>query len=430
MEEISLRELIDSLLKHKIMIIGITLLAIVASALLSFLVLKPVYEAKTTLMAATINLDIVGADTSEVEKLLNKMGQAPQMSIDAYKEQINAPNTLQATIKELGLDKLGIDRIKLQKMVTVGTIANTNLLFITIKYKEKQIAADIANSLAKQFITTVSENAKEQANKSSVYLKQQMEIEKTSLDDTRLEYKDYLSQPKGKNELESEIAVKISLVTQFKSNLISAGVDETAMKAAIAAGEKELGSTPEKITLRRALVDDAYLAGLAKDKLGNGVSTANMQIESEEINEAHSMLQQEIDKLRLTLADTQSKRENYTKQISSTQVELEGLQVNLAEKQYQETTVLQKMTFAQSTYEAFLKKYEETRIVKSTDIGQSAIIVISPAIEPLLPVGPRKMFNIAVAAMLGLMVSVFLAFFMEYWKNSGLPKTQKGVGVE
>ena len=38
------------------------------------------------------------------------------------------------------------------------------------------------------------------------------------------------------------------------------------------------------------------------------------------------------------------------------------------------------------------------------------------------PVAPNKKMNIAIAAVLGLMLGVFIAFFIEYWKSSD-PKT-------
>jgi uncharacterized protein involved in exopolysaccharide biosynthesis len=37
---------------------------------------------------------------------------------------------------------------------------------------------------------------------------------------------------------------------------------------------------------------------------------------------------------------------------------------------------------------------------------------------PEEPVSPRKMLNMAVAGVLGLMVSVFLVFFLEFWRKS------------
>lgn len=50
--------------------------------------------------------------------------------------------------------------------------------------------------------------------------------------------------------------------------------------------------------------------------------------------------------------------------------------------------------------------------------GKGLYIMLQQAHVPEEPVSPRKMLNMAVAGVLGLMVSVFLVFFMEFWRKS------------
>ncbi|HHY78434.1 MAG TPA: hypothetical protein GX498_08040, partial [Clostridiales bacterium] len=54
-EEISLRELIEILLKGKKLIAVITVIAIVLTCVVNFLVLDPVYEARAILVASSLN---------------------------------------------------------------------------------------------------------------------------------------------------------------------------------------------------------------------------------------------------------------------------------------------------------------------------------------------------------------------------------------
>ena len=79
-DEISLRELIESLFRGKYIIIGITIFAIVLSGLFSFFVLPKQYEAKTVLMANPIDLDgaSLGSDSSKLVEYLTKL---PTMTI-------------------------------------------------------------------------------------------------------------------------------------------------------------------------------------------------------------------------------------------------------------------------------------------------------------------------------------------------------------
>ncbi len=53
------------------------------------------------------------------------------------------------------------------------------------------------------------------------------------------------------------------------------------------------------------------------------------------------------------------------------------------------------------------------RIMKTNNVS-----IIDPAGVPVSPVSPRKLLNMAVAAVLSLMVGFFLVFFLEYLDNS------------
>ncbi len=196
-DEISLRELIEILFKGKVIIAIITAVAIIATGLISFLVLDPVYEAKTVLMASGVNSKNQSqSGIKGIEELLDSMSQYPQMSIEAYKEQINNPQILNQVIDELNLKEKEITRGNLKSMIALGTIKDTNLITITVKNKDPKLAADIANTVAKKFTAHITEIAKSQAEKSSNYIKTQLDIEKDNLDKVLLEYKNYLSQPK------------------------------------------------------------------------------------------------------------------------------------------------------------------------------------------------------------------------------------------
>ncbi len=50
--------------------------------------------------------------------------------------------------------------------------------------------------------------------------------------------------------------------------------------------------------------------------------------------------------------------------------------------------------------------------------AEDLYIILQKAHLPDEPVSPRKLLNVAVAGILGLMISVFLVFFKKYWNNS------------
>ena len=114
MEEISLRELIEILIKRKNIIIGCTIFAILVSFIVSFAVLKPKYETKMVLMASNFSdkIQSTSLDNSNINQILDTLSQYPSMTLETYRQQIKAPKVMRETIQHLGLeDEYDIERL-------------------------------------------------------------------------------------------------------------------------------------------------------------------------------------------------------------------------------------------------------------------------------------------------------------------------------
>jgi len=391
MEEISLRELIEILIKRKKIIALITLVAIFFSVVLSFIIIKPTYEAEMILMASNVidNLTNNMINTDNLQNILDAISKYPSMNIETYRQQIMTPEVLEKTIGDLNLkDKYTID--SLSEKITLETIKDTNLIRIKMSSTDPEQAAAIVNKLGENFIQFVSENIKERATSSSEYVKTQMEKEKEYYEEALLEQKELLSQPRGSAELSLELESKLDKITDYKNQLYDLSIKKSALESAIKISESS-SSNGNSIVLNResgnVLIDD---------------STKILKIE---------------------LAETQATIEKINETIEKLQKEIENLQVELQEKKHQEDIVNQKVELARQTYEAFMRKYEELRVTESAEIGESNITVISRAYPPTKPVGPRKALNLAIATTLGLMTGVFVAFFIEYWQATDRRKT-------
>jgi uncharacterized protein involved in exopolysaccharide biosynthesis len=98
---------------------------------------------------------------------------------------------------------------------------------------------------------------------------------------------------------------------------------------------------------------------------------------------------------------------------------LTALKAELAEKQYKESVLKRNLELAQETYDSFRNRYEEVRTARSVPTAKAGITVTAPAAVPAAPVSPRKGLNVAIAAVLGLMASVLVVFFKDYWEKTG-----------
>ncbi|KAB3534747.1 hypothetical protein F8154_08470 [Alkaliphilus pronyensis] len=421
MEEISLRELIETLIKRKNIIIGLTVIAVLAAGILSFFVLEPVYETRMVLMASNFSdrLQSTQQQGEGIDSILNNLSQYPNVTLETYRQQITAPRIMRETIADLGLEEQ-YDVESLAKAITLETIKDTNLITIKMQCNDSEQAAEIVNKVGEKFVNFVADKAKEQATSSSKYIEAQIITEKENLDKALLELKEFLAQPQGTSELSKELDAKLQQITNYKTLLVDSEIRKAVLINAIRATEEELRKTPEKLITSKTILEDNILTDLAKEN--NNLSTeqlTNIKMENEEINPVYINLQNNRSNLLIQLQEEEARIENTKLQITETQRKIDKLQIELAEKTHQERLINQKVNIAQNTYDAFARKHEELRVTESSQIGESNMIVISKAFPTTNPIAPRKALNVAIAGVLGLMMGTFIAFFIEYWKTSG-----------
>lgn len=420
-EEISLREMIEALLNGWKIIAIITAICVAISGVYSFYILEPTYEAKATLMAsmATDRLTNAQNDSEDVEGILDSISTYPVMTIQTYKEQIKNAKILQKTIEQLGLDKEVFTIRSLRNSIELENIKDTNLIAVKVTNNNPKLAADIANTVAKNFTIFISDMAKDKASKSSRFIENQLEVEKQKLDDALLELKQFLAQPRGVDELEAETTSKLEMLTKYKTQLVEKQIELNKQKSALATATEELQETPEKLVTNKSLASDPLLSQSASQSGLKLEETSNILMEEEEINPLYLKLKNDIAETKVIISGLTNEINNIKDSINKAQKEMETLQVELAEKTHQDKLVQRKVSLAQGTYEAFLNKYEETRIAESSEIGESSILIVGGAVAPQYPTGPKKMLNLAIATVLGLMLGTFIAFFKEYWERTG-----------
>lgn len=388
MEEISLRELIEILIKRKKMIAVITAASVIIATIFSFFILKPTYEAKMVMMTSNLGNQLnTNGDIDKVDSLLNAMSQYPDMSLETYRQQIKAPEVLRKTITDLGLEN-EYRPSTLADRITLETIKETQLITIKMTHTDSEKAAKIVNTVGQNFISFVTEKAQERFAKNSEYVKTQMETEKVKYEEALLELKEILSQPRGAKELGLELDSSFEQITEFKAALNELEVKRDGLIKAIEEGEKSSNNKGSMIV---------------KPNLGD-----NFNISFDDSNKV----------MKIDLAETEGRISSIKNQIEDLQEHIEKLQVEYQDKQYEEKVVKQKVDIAQKTYESFSGKYEELKVSETAKLGELSINIISSAYPTTRPVGPRKALNLAISLVLGLMMGVFAAFFIEYWQST------------
>lgn len=419
MEEISLRELIEIVLKGKWIIAIITAICMMVSVIASFFIIKPTYEAQTTLMISPI----VDAKSNNTEDnkffgLVGALSQYPQMTIDTYREQIKTSSILSKVAGELGNT---YDWTDIAKKITISNAKNTNLLTVAVKDTSPAEAAKIANLVSQYFSDFVSETTQKQAEHSASFIKEQQDKEKANLDKAMGELKKFISQPRGPEELKLELESKLKQLTEFKTKVLEVKIDEQSAKMSVEKGKAILQNTSKTITTNKTLSSDELMNSVVKDQTGtDSVSTAGLKLTNEELNDSYIKTSEEVNKQEMKLAELSAKRQAIEQEIASRQKEIDNMQAEYADKQQKLDVLDSDVKLIKQTYEAYQQKYKEAIIKQSAEVGKSSIVVLAQALEPSNPVAPQKVVNVAIAMVLGIMVGVFIVFVKEYWMKSAL----------
>ncbi len=150
-EELDLRQYWEILRKRWLIVVAVPLIAALSSGLISFLILKPVYQASTTL--------IVGKKASEsgqaaIQMLDNSVLQANLQLAKTYGTIAQSRTVGQNVLNEL---KLPMTVAGLNSQISVNSVKNTEILEIQVNNQNPELAATIANTVAQEFSKAVIE---------------------------------------------------------------------------------------------------------------------------------------------------------------------------------------------------------------------------------------------------------------------------------
>lgn len=144
MEVIDIRELFFIIKKRLGIILLITIISILTSAIVSIYVLEPVYETYTTMMVGKTKTQESLIEYSDV--LLS------QKLVKTYGEIAKSKSVLKVVKNDLKLD-LPID--KLSKKIEVNSVKDTEIIMIKVQDTDPKLARDIANHTARIFMKQV-----------------------------------------------------------------------------------------------------------------------------------------------------------------------------------------------------------------------------------------------------------------------------------
>lgn len=418
-EEINLRELIEMVLKRKWIICIITGIAVLISGIYSFFMMKPIYSATSTLLTNPIEKN--QSDTSDgINAMMNSLVEYPVMTIDTYKEQVINNTVLTNTINELNyVNSSGtpMQWSELANKISVSIIDKTNLLKITVSDSEPEKAAKIANSVSENFIKYISNNTRKFGEQATSIIEEQLATEEKKMEEQSKKVQEYLNNSQNVEQIRMEIQGLYTKINSYKMDLISV--------------EKQI--TSDSDTLKVLLEGKNTFSGIDLDNnfkinvpLDNDNSYQNMEISINSSNELQTaLITIKATEIETRLIQNLAEKNSLQTKINELENTLKDIQTILTEEEYKYNAIQRNYNLAEQTYNAYLERHKEALLAATSNIGESTIIVSSPATIPLEPSGRGKTFYLAIGAFVGLLLGILFTLIFAYWDETDPQKFKK-----
>jgi len=149
-EVIRIEDIVNILIRRWKMILSITLIATIISAIISFFIVLPKYQASTKVFIGKENTQVEGKD----QTYNNSDVEMYQKLLKTYAEVIQTNDLVE---KAVDLESLGLNSQDILNNLKVTPRADTQILEIQYTSGDKVLARDILDSVTTEFIKSSTE---------------------------------------------------------------------------------------------------------------------------------------------------------------------------------------------------------------------------------------------------------------------------------
>jgi len=374
-EEIDLRELVRLLIQHWKAIAGVLMVFVAAAFILNTFVLTPTYEsyAVVTFRNADLGLDLPvlralassPAVMTEIQRQVGFEGQLGELA-ERFEFVVESSGSL-FTVKAQSDDPRHAELLVRAWIAAVESQVSQAL--------EGRLAQQVSNAEAN---FSAARAALSEAEEALAAFDREHSLD---LMEARL-WRD-------KQKLVSDEATLENLKT-----------------LAIPTKEATLGALREALNQESAAVESSpSLPGV----------TANGAVLTQ-LNPTYFELRRQVSELESSLAADRVRVEVLERELADLRVRVADADRELLEAKLERTRLAREVSEARSLFEAARQEWEEALALKRRLETRPYVQVVSEPTLPDRPVSPRKMLNLALAAVLGSMVGVFGVLFIQWWK--------------
>ena len=407
-DEIDLRKYIDVLLRHWKLIVSITVIAIFVTGLVSFL-LPPTYEAKAAVLITKGRTQITfepkyrtyfEEDITSQRKALVALVKSSAVAIPVIKQLQDELAPTEQIVENI------LDKVQVRDQ--------GDLIQILVRSTDPEKAAIIAGTWANCYESYVN-SLYGGVSQSPGELQTQADAAKKEYEEKQKAWEDFVRDNRI-DELTQQVADR-ELLCDIKS-----------LREQIKAGSSSSASAAAN-SLALILLQSSAFATLPAERLpAERLPAERLPVELRVSLDRLSALNVSTDDID-ALISTLEARSGVTRgqSISELRQEINQLRAELEQESANRLELETSRDIAWEAYTTVAGKVVEAEVAVR---AQDAVVrVAEVAVVPEQPVAPRRVMNISIALVLGLVIGVFGAFGVEYFQKTG-DKPEAGKGKE
>jgi capsular exopolysaccharide synthesis family protein len=417
------------LLKHRWTVVTVAFVAATLVAIVSFK-MQPVYE-------ATARVEVEAA-TPEIQSLNDLFRSLP--SDDAFLQtQVNvlkSENLAWRTIQQLGLGgKPGFAAMggggnrppgdpqtaaqnrligAFRKHLRVQLMRDSRMVEVGFESTDPQLAAQVANALVNNYSEYNFHQKYDATRQASGWMEQQLDELKAKVEKSQQAMVDYERQNVIVNigEKQSVVEQRLAALSQDLTNAQSDRMQKQSLYELVSSNDSQVAVNAQNDLLQRLDEKYADLREQYVDALGQyGPNFPKVKRLHDQCNEIQSIIERERKRVVARIRDDYMAALGRERLLSAAVAQEKAEVGKLNQLLIQHNILKREFETNQQLYDNLLQHLKDATV--SAGLRATNIHLVDSALVPTAPVRPRKMYNIAIGLLVGLVLGVTLAFVQE-----------------
>ncbi|HAI20637.1 MAG TPA: hypothetical protein DCM14_01835, partial [Clostridiales bacterium UBA8153] len=347
----------------------------------------------------------------ESPSAVESVSRLPQMTMNSYMGQLTSPYFLDRVISAAKLNRAVYTPSVLQRMVRIQIVRDANLLEVRVQHTDARLATDVANAIGQEFVVFLAEANQAVMDRAVVFLQEQLDVVGVEIENVREQLAELLGGGNGITVLTSRVAHYRALERQLSNAHLEADLDREVLRAVIGSLEVQLAATPAQLQERVETTTTVEEPG--------GAPRVQVNVEVRSVpNPTYLALESTLRTQQSALLTAEAELRVLRQREIQTTRQLDLAENELTRLQSQEQQLKRELSQLEKSQTQLFDRLLESQIARSADLGEASISKVSPALLPEVPIRPRKLLNVALAGVLGGMVSLGLVFVLEYLDNT------------